>query len=87
MPEEHDRLIGEVALFIPGYECNSAVAPSDFDRLVSGYRLTQTALLRNPCCTPIVALVALVLRRNPKDRGYPTHKRPHHHRQTKNARL
>ena len=27
------------------YERNSSVAPSDFDRLVSGYHLTQTALL------------------------------------------
>ena len=25
--------------------------PSDFDRLISGYRLTQTALLRDPYCT------------------------------------
>ena len=30
---------------IPGYEGNSQVAPRDFDRLVSGYRLSQTALL------------------------------------------
>ena len=41
-------LLGEAALFIPGYECDSPVAPSDFDRLVSGYRLTQTALLWGP---------------------------------------
>ena len=27
------------ALFIRGYDSNSAVAPSGFDRLVSGYRL------------------------------------------------
>ena len=36
-------LLGEAALFIPRYEYNSPVAPSGFDRLVSGYRLTQTA--------------------------------------------
>ena len=32
-------LLGEAALFIPGYECISPVAPSDFDHLISGYRL------------------------------------------------
>ena len=41
-------LWGETALPIPGYECNYLliVTPSDFDRLVSVYRLTQTALYR-----------------------------------------
>ena len=53
IPNQHDRLIGEAALFqinmiallgeaalfLPGYECYSTVAPSDFDRLLSGYRL------------------------------------------------
>ena len=34
-------LLGEAAFFIPGYECNAPVAPSDFDRLISGYRLTS----------------------------------------------
>ena len=29
----------EGALFIPGYERSSPDAPSDFDRLISGYRL------------------------------------------------
>ena len=39
MAEHYDRLIGEAALFTPGYECHSPVTPSDFDRLVLGYRL------------------------------------------------
>ena len=43
--------LGGAALFIPRYECDSPVAPSDFDRLISGYRLTQTPLLGNPCFT------------------------------------
>ena len=38
-------LLREVALFIPVNECNSPVVPSRFDRLMSGYRFTQTALL------------------------------------------
>ena len=29
----------EAALFSPGYERHSPVAPNDFDRLMSGYRL------------------------------------------------
>ena len=43
-------LCGEAALFIPGFESNSPVVPtsSDIDRLVSGYRIIQTALLGNP---------------------------------------
>ena len=42
----------EAALIIPDYECNSLLilAPSDLDCLISGYRLTQTALLGNPYC-------------------------------------
>ena len=50
-------LSGEAASFIPGYECNSPVVPSDFDRLISGCRLfvpgyewrqaTSTALYRD----------------------------------------
>ena len=32
-------LLGQAALLIPGYECYSPVAPSDFDRPISGYRL------------------------------------------------
>ena len=39
VPEQYDRLIGETPLFFRGNECNSSVAPSDFDRLISGYRL------------------------------------------------
>ena len=34
-------LSGEAAIFIPVYERNSPVAPSDFGRLTSGYRLVQ----------------------------------------------
>ena len=33
---------------MPGHECDSPVAPADVDRLVSGYGLAQTALLRDP---------------------------------------
>ena len=44
-------LVGEAALLIPGHECSSPAAPSDFDRLISGYRLTPTtALLGDPHC-------------------------------------
>ena len=32
-------LLGESALFVPGYGCPFPLAPSSFDRLVSGYRL------------------------------------------------
>lgn len=35
-------LLGESLLFIPGYACSPPVTPSDFDRLISEYRLTQT---------------------------------------------
>ena len=48
--EQYDRLIEGSPLFIPGYECNSLVVPSDLDRLLEEYRLTQTALLGNPKC-------------------------------------
>ena len=66
-------LLGEDALFIPGYEWRQAILAAlyrdialygdttllgdpccttgDFDRLISGYRLTQTALLGDPYCT------------------------------------
>ena len=37
---------GTASLF-PGYRCNSPVAPIDFDRLVSVYRLIQTVFLRD----------------------------------------
>ena len=37
-------------MFIPGYECNSQVAPGDFDRLISGYRPIQTVLGGDPYC-------------------------------------
>ena len=30
---------------------HSPVVPSDFERLVSGYRLIETALVGDPCCT------------------------------------
>ena len=48
MREQCDRFIEEAAWFVPGYECNFPVAPGDFDGLISGCRLTQTALLGNP---------------------------------------
>ena len=34
-------LLGEAALFVTGYECDSSVAPSNYDRLMSRYRLTH----------------------------------------------
>ena len=37
--EQYDRLMGGIRLIYAGNECNSTVAPSDFDRLISGYRL------------------------------------------------
>ena len=37
-------LSGEAALFIPGYECHSSVAPGDFDRHISGNRLATSAI-------------------------------------------
>ena len=45
--------VGEAAAFIPGYECNylSVVAPSNFDRLISGCRTNQTALFGDSDCT------------------------------------
>ena len=46
--EQYNRLIGESRLIHLGCECNSPVVPSDFDRLISGYRLIQTALLGDP---------------------------------------
>ena len=52
MPEQYNRLIGGGRL-VKGYECNSSVAPTLFDRLISGYRRTQTALLGDPCCTSL----------------------------------
>ena len=36
-------LLGEVALFIPGYDGHSPVAESDLDHLASGHRLNKTA--------------------------------------------
>ena len=61
---------GKPPLFIPGYECNSPVAPSGVDRLLSGHRLTQTALLEDPYSVrrifnyapeyPLVKIVLLV---------------------------
>lgn len=36
-------------MLVPGYECDySPVAPTDFDLLISGYGLSQTALVRGP---------------------------------------
>ena len=51
-PTNMTALSGEAALFVQGYECNSSIAPCDFDRVISGYGLTQTALFGDPyCCT------------------------------------
>ena len=49
-------LLGETALIIPGYECNSSVVSSDCDRLTSEYRLTQTAFSGDPYCIDTVGL-------------------------------
>ena len=54
MPEEYDRLIEGNRLIHSDYESNPLVAPSDFDRVIEGYLLTQTALLGDPCCTTAV---------------------------------
>ena len=35
---------GATFYYFAGYERNSPAAPSDFDRHMSGHRLTQTAL-------------------------------------------
>ena len=53
MPKKYYRLIGGnrlylVTSFIPGHGCQSSAAPRNLDRLVSGYRLTQTSLLHIP---------------------------------------
>ena len=42
-------LYREAAFFMPGHECYSLliVAPSDIDRLISAYRIAQTALYRD----------------------------------------
>ena len=38
-------LLEEATLYIPGYECSSPVAPSEFDRFIWGYRLIGGPLL------------------------------------------
>ena len=38
-PYRAGRLLGEAVLLLPGYQCYPPMAPSDFDRLMSGYRL------------------------------------------------
>ena len=48
MPEQYDRLIEGSRLIHFRLLVQSLDAPSDFDRFVSGYRLTQTALLGGP---------------------------------------
>ena len=51
-------LLVEAALFIPGYEYDSPATPSDFDRLISGYR----TLLRRPHWgTPTLLPIVLTL--------------------------
>ena len=65
-------LLGEPALFTPGYECDSPVAPSDLNRLISVYRLAQTALLGEPalftpgyeCDSPVAPSVLTALYRD-----------------------
>ena len=58
LPDQYGGLIGgNRPFFIPGYRCHSPVAPSDSDRLISGYRLAQTALFGDPCCTVCVGVV------------------------------
>ena len=37
--EQYDRLVWESPLSSPGCEFDSPVAPSDFDRIILGYRL------------------------------------------------
>ena len=44
---------GEAAIFISGYECNSPAAPSDFDRLISEYRLKQGYRLIGRTSSPV----------------------------------
>ena len=51
-------LLGEAALFIPGYEYDSPVTPSDFDRLISGYR---TLLRRRHWGTPTLLPIVFTL--------------------------
>ena len=51
-------LSGEPALFLPGSAFNSPIAPGDIDRLIPGYRLTQTAMLGDPYCTVLSTLRA-----------------------------
>ena len=48
VPEQYGRHIGEANVFLPGQERSSPVAPSDFDRVIPGHRLTQTALRGEP---------------------------------------
>ena len=38
-------VLREATLFNPGNECKPPAAASDFERLISGYRRTQTVLL------------------------------------------
>ena len=56
-------IMGEAAFFVPGYECNSPVAPSDFNFLMPGYRLKviETALWGDPLlyCIPTHAMVKM----------------------------
>ena len=75
--------LGEAALFISRYECNSPVAPSDFDRRISGCRLTQTALSEDLYC------ISLSYRLSSDLPSSPTHLRLFHflncHATTTNA--
>ena len=44
-------LLGEVALFVPGCECDFPVAQSGLDSLISGYNLTQTTSWGDLSCS------------------------------------
>ena len=50
---------GSRLIFIPGHECRSPVAPSGFNRPMSGYHLTQTALSGVLYCTSTTRSVTL----------------------------
>ena len=59
MPAQYDRIIGGSRLLHSGYECYSPEAPSDFDRLVSGYRLIGGPLLYLHDFDPLPSVIVL----------------------------
>ena len=56
-------LLWEAVTLISSYACNSSFAPRDFDRLMSEYRITQTAVLAEPYGINNRARQVLVLHR------------------------